>query len=287
MTSLIRTRPITIVRTATSPAERAAADARPIATPTTDELPEMAASATAQRPFGATRTQVGTSAAPAPAPDLAELVREHLVTLDPVLRALGDEAEHLRDWGVELAVRLCGGARLLAAGNGGSAAEAQHLTSEFVGRFAADRPSFSAISLHAESSAVTAIGNDYGYDQVFARQVHGHGREGDVLVLLSTSGASSNLLEAAEAARRIGVTTWALTGPGPNPLSSVCDDAITLPGPSSNVQEAQLIAVHALCLVFDAEVARTGSPGPDRAGLAPAAAGPGPSRAHGTDGARS
>lgn len=258
MTSLVRTRPITIVRTATSPAEHAAPDAPPITGP-------------AAAPAGAPGTA---TAAPAPALDLAEVVREHLVTLDPVLRALRDEAEHLRDWGVELAERLCGGARLLAAGNGGSAAEAQHLTSEFVGRFAADRPSFSAISLHAESSAVTAIGNDYGYEQVFARQVRGHGREGDVLVLLSTSGASSNLIEAAEAARGIGVTTWALTGPGPNPLSSVCDDAVTLPGPSSNVQEAQLIAVHALCLVFDAEVERTGSTGPDRAGLRPAGARP-------------
>jgi D-sedoheptulose 7-phosphate isomerase len=271
VTSLVRTRPITIVRTATSPAEHAAPDAPPAPkdATTTDQVPEMAAPAAAQRPFGATRTEAGASAL-----DLAEVVREHLVTLDPVLRALRDEAEHLRDWGVELAERLCGGARLLAAGNGGSAAEAQHLTSEFVGRFAADRPSFSAISLHAESSAVTAIGNDYGYEQVFARQVRGHGREGDVLVLLSTSGASSNLIEAAEAARGIGVTTWALTGPGPNPLSSACDDAITLPGPSSNVQEAQLVAVHALCLVFDAEVERTGSTGPDRAGLRPAGARP-------------
>jgi D-sedoheptulose 7-phosphate isomerase len=238
VTSIIRTRPITIVRTPTSPGIRPAG--APGAAP-----PETAATA---------------------APDHADLVREHLVSLVPVLRALGDEADHLRDWGVELAGRLSAGARLLAAGNGGSAAEAQHLTSEFVGRFAADRPSFSAISLHAESSAVTAIGNDYGYDRVFARQVHGHGREGDVLVLLSTSGASRNLVEAAEAARDIGVTTWALTGPGPNPLSSVCDDAVTLPGPSSNVQEAQLVAVHALCLVFDAEIERTGVVGPDRRG---------------------
>ena len=275
MSSTIRTRPLTIVRTATSPAERdlagtsapepRATDAPPAPAPTAPPAPPAP-------PATSTSTTTPTSSAPAPAVaapvDHAALVREHLVTLDPVLRALGDEAEHLRDWGVELATRLGGGARLLAAGNGGSAAEAQHLTSEFVGRFAADRPSFSAISLHAESSAVTAIGNDYGFDQVFARQVRGHGRAGDVLVLLSTSGASTNLIEAAEAAREVGVTTWALTGPGPNPLSSVCDDAITLPGPSSNVQEAQLIAVHSLCLVFDAEVARTGSTGPDRGGRA-------------------
>jgi len=200
----------------------------------------------------------------APAAGHAAVLREHLSDLAPVLLALDAEAEHLEAWGVELADRLGAGGRLLAAGNGGSAAEAQHLTSEFVGRFADDRPSFSAISLHAESSAVTAIANDYGYEQVFARQVRGHGRAGDVLVLLSTSGTSPNLVAAAHAAREIGVTTWALTGTGPNPLTDACDDAIALPGPSSNVQEAQLVAVHALCLVFDAEVARRGVTGPDR-----------------------
>ncbi|GAB2985294.1 D-sedoheptulose-7-phosphate isomerase [Frigoribacterium salinisoli] len=204
------------------------------------------------------------ASAVAPAVGHAAVLREHLADLAPVLLALDAEAEHLEAWGVELADRLSGGARLLAAGNGGSAAEAQHLTSEFVGRFADDRASFSAISLHAESSAVTAIGNDYGYEQVFARQVRGHGRTGDVLVLLSTSGTSPNLVAAAHAAREIGVTTWALTGTGPNPLTDACDDAIALPGPSSNVQEAQLVAVHSLCLVFDGEIARRGVTGPDR-----------------------
>ena len=96
----------------------------------------------------------------------------------------------------------CRGQRLLAAGNGGSAAEAQHLTAELVGRFDGERVPFSAISLHAETSAVTAIANDYGYDDVFARQVRAHGRSGDVLMLLSTSGKSPNLLRAAEAAPR-------------------------------------------------------------------------------------
>ena len=214
MSSTIRTRPLTIVRTATSPAERAERDLAGTSAPGPRATDAPPAPAPPAPPAPRAPPATSTTAAVAAPVDHAALVREHLVTLDPVLRALGDEAEHLRDWGVELATRLSGGARLLAAGNGGSAAEAQHLTSEFVGRFAADRPSFSAISLHAESSAVTAIGNDYGFDQVFARQVRGHGRAGDVLVLLSTSGASTNLIEAAEAAHEIGVTTWALTGPG-------------------------------------------------------------------------
>ena len=114
----------------------------------------------------------------------------------------------------------CAGQRLLAAGNGGSAAEAQHLTAELVGRFDGERVPFSAISLHAETSAVTAIANDYGFEELFARQVRAHGRSGDVLMLLSTSGKSPNLLRAAEAAARLNITTWALTGPAPNPLAA-------------------------------------------------------------------
>ena len=178
----------------------------------------------------------------------------HIAALGPTLAALTAEADRLASWGELLADRLLDGARLLAAGNGGSAAEAQHLTSEFVGRFDGDRRAFSAICLHGDSSAVTAIGNDYGYGEVFARQVTAHARPGDVVVLLSTSGASPNLVRAAEAGRAAGATVWAMTGPGPNPLADVADDALTLPGVGANVQEAQLVAVHALCRVFDAIV---------------------------------
>ena len=181
----------------------------------------------------------------------AELVREHVRELAPVLAAVEAESWHLSAWAGELALRLGTGQRLLVAGNGGSAAEAQHLTAELVGRFRDDRAPFSAIALSAETSSLTAIGNDYGFEDVFARQVHGHGRHGDVLLLLSTSGRSGNLLRAADTAREIGVTSWALTGPGPNPLAERCDDAICLPGPSAAVQECQLVAIHALCCVFD------------------------------------
>lgn len=184
----------------------------------------------------------------------AQTVAAHLGALEGVLAHLRDESLHLNAWGCELARRLLDGQRLLAAGNGGSAAEAQHLTAEFVGRFDGDRRPFSAIALHADTSAITAISNDYGYDEVFARQVRAHGRPGDVLVLISTSGRSPNLLRAAEAAREVGVTSWALTGPGPNPLSEVADDCIALSGPSANVQEAQLVAVHLLCRAFDTYV---------------------------------
>jgi phosphoheptose isomerase len=180
----------------------------------------------------------------------------HIAVLRGVLIGLESHAAKLEAWGNELANRLMAGGRLLAAGNGGSAAEAQHLTAELVGRFDGDRRAFSAIALHADTSSITAIGNDYGFENVFARQVHGHGRPGDVLMLLSTSGSSPNLIAAASAAREVGVTTWALTGTGPNPLTSVADDSIAIDGPSPNVQEAQLIAVHALCRSYDAAVAR-------------------------------
>jgi D-sedoheptulose 7-phosphate isomerase len=176
----------------------------------------------------------------------------HLDELAAVLPELREACGRLDRWGGELAERLTAGRRLLVAGNGGSAAEAQHLTAELVGRFDRDRAPLSAIALHAETSSVTAIGNDYGYDEVFARQVRAHGRPGDVLLLLSTSGASANLLTAASAATEIEVTTWAMTGPAPNPLAARCGEIICLSGGTATVQEAQLVAVHLLCLAIEA-----------------------------------
>jgi len=103
---------------------------------------------------------------------------------------------------------------------------------------------------------MTAIANDYGYDEVFARQVRAHGRSGDVLILLSTSGKSPNLLRAADVAARLNMTTWALTGAGPNPLADACDEAVMIDALNANAQEGHLIALHAVCRAFDLEVAR-------------------------------
>jgi phosphoheptose isomerase len=190
--------------------------------------------------------------------DSVRVVVDHVAASVPVIASLVDHKDHIAEWADDIAGRLVAGRRLLAAGNGGSAAEAQHLTSELTGRFEGDRPAYSAISLHAETSAVTAIGNDYGYDQVFARQVSAHARAGDVLVLLSTSGKSPNLLRAAEAARAVGARSLALTGSGPNPLADLVDDAICIEGPSANVQEAQLVLVHALCKAMEPTLRRGG-----------------------------
>ncbi|MGK5677380.1 D-sedoheptulose-7-phosphate isomerase, partial [Micromonospora sp. URMC 106] len=129
----------------------------------------------------------------------------HLANLAAALLPYRQEAERLAAWGTEVAWTLARGGRLLVAGNGGSAAEAQHLTAELVGKLRDDRQPLSAIALHAETSALTAIGNDYGYDEVFARQVRAHGRPGDILLLMSTSGTSTNLLTAAQAGRDTGL----------------------------------------------------------------------------------
>jgi len=156
-------------------------------------------------------------------------------------------SDTLARWGELLADRLLAGGRLLAAGNGGSAAEAQHLTAELVGRFDQNRDPFSAIALHADTSSLTAISNDYGYRDVYARQVRAHARPGDIVVLISTSGRSPNLLAAAAAAAERGARAWALTGPGPNPLAAACAEAICLPGDTATVQETHLPALHMLC----------------------------------------
>jgi phosphoheptose isomerase len=178
--------------------------------------------------------------------------RAHVDALGRALDGLRAQADRLDRWGVELAGILVAGGRLLAAGNGGSAAEAQHLTAELVGRYRDDRPPLSAIALHAETSSCTAIGNDYGADNVFARQVEAHGRPGDVLVLFSASGHSPNVLAAARAAGRVGLRSWALTGPVPNPLAVAVDEVLVVDAASTaNVQELHLVALHMLCAAVD------------------------------------
>ncbi|MBI2708859.1 MAG: SIS domain-containing protein [Actinobacteria bacterium] len=157
--------------------------------------------------------------------------------------------------GRDLGRRLLAGHRLLAAGNGGSAAQAQHLTAELVGRFKQERPALSAIALHAETSTVTALANDYGVEEIFARQVEAHGRPGDVLVVLSTSGRSPNLVRAAEAGHTRGMSVWSLTGRSPNPLASTSDLAVSVASTDTAViQEVHQVLVHVLCDAVDREV---------------------------------
>ncbi|MFI5568983.1 D-glycero-beta-D-manno-heptose 1-phosphate adenylyltransferase [Streptomyces sp. NPDC051740] len=172
-------------------------------------------------------------------------------------RALPElDLRRVEGWGAQLAELGSDGRRLLVVGNGGSAAQAQHLTAELVGRFQMERPPISALSLHAETSSVTAISNDYGYEEVFARQVRAHAGPGDIVLLMSGSGRSPNLLRAVEAAREVGAVTWALTGPAPNPLATLVDEAVTVTAEAlSTVQECHLVAIHLMCAAMDAVVA--------------------------------
>jgi D-sedoheptulose 7-phosphate isomerase len=182
---------------------------------------------------------------------------EHVASLSAALGSVTAQLETLDRWGRLLADVLCGEARgrLLAAGNGGSAAQAQHLTAELVGRYRADRPPFSAICLTAETSSLTAIANDYPADELFARQVEAHGRDGDVVVLLSTSGRSPNIVAAARRARKHGMVVLAMTGPGPNPLAAAADETVCIDSPwTATVQECHLVALHLVCAAFDAAV---------------------------------
>ncbi len=182
--------------------------------------------------------------------------RDHLAALAGPLADLEGEVDRIDSWGRRLTGVLLAGARLLAVGNGGSAAQAQHLTSELVGRYLGDRPPLSALALHAETSSLTSIVNDYGADLAFARQVRAHGRPGDVLVALSTSGRSPNVLHAVDAAIEGGLTTWGLTGQAPNPLAARCHDRVSVDAPATaTVQEVHQVVIHLLCAAVEAEVA--------------------------------
>lgn len=177
---------------------------------------------------------------------------EHLRELAEAIERFGPCVDIVDHWGVRLAGVLGNGGRLLATGNGGSAAQAQHLTAELVGRYRQDRPPFSAICLSAETSSLTAIANDYPASELFARQVQAHGRPGDVLVLMSTSGRSENMVAAARRGRDLGLEVWSMTGPRPNPLADDSTESCAVDAPyTATVQELHLVALHVLCAAFD------------------------------------
>ena len=147
------------------------------------------------------------------------------------------------------------GNKIIFCGNGGSAADSQHLAAELVGKLAFDRPGMAALALTVDTSALTAIGNDFGYDQVFARQLEALGRPGDLLVGISTSGRSRNVVAALEAARRMGITTVAMTGSHRGPMAELAD--IWLPVPhneTQKIQEAHIVLGHAFCGLVESAV---------------------------------
>lgn len=170
-------------------------------------------------------------------------------------RLQADEALHAD---LVRAVEACvaslrAGGKLLFAGNGGSAADAQHWAGELVSRFYYDRPGLAAVALTTDSSILTAIGNDYGYDYTFARQVEALGRAGDVLVAISTSGNSPNIVRAAEAARALGMTVLGFTGRGGGRLAPLSDICFRMPSDETpRIQEGHEVVGHLLCALIEA-----------------------------------
>jgi D-sedoheptulose 7-phosphate isomerase len=147
------------------------------------------------------------------------------------------------------------GGRILACGNGGSAADAEHFAAEFVGRFERDRPGLAAIALSSDASVVTAIGNDYGFDRIFARQVEALGTPGDVLLGITTSGSSLNVVHAIAAAKARGLTAVALTGRDGGAAGAAADIHINVPGTrTARVQEVHRTLLHAICEIVEREM---------------------------------
>lgn len=143
---------------------------------------------------------------------------------------------------------LKNGGKILLAGNGGSAADAQHIAGELVSKFAFDRPGLPAIALTTDTSILTAIGNDYGYDKLFARQVQAQGCKDDVFIGYSTSGKSQNILHALEVAKQSGLVTIGLTGNHGGPMASLCDYLLAVPSQDTpKIQEGHLVMGHILC----------------------------------------
>jgi len=150
-----------------------------------------------------------------------------------------------------------GGGRLLVCGNGGSAADAQHIVAELVGRFRGERPAYAAEALTVNTSTLTAVGNDYGYDHVFARQVEGLARPGDVLLVISTSGNSRNCVLAVEAARRNGAAAFAFAGGDGGALAGMADAALIAPSEDTpRIQEIHILMGHLLCEILEVRMAR-------------------------------
>lgn len=180
-------------------------------------------------------------------------IREHARNgLEIRERFFEERAGQLVDVGRAMAVSLARGGKILLCGNGGSAADSQHLAAEFVNRFQLERPPLPAVALSTDTSILTAIGNDYGFDQIFEKQVQALGVRGDVLVGISTSGTSPNVLAALREGRRRGLTTVGMCGQQGSEMQSLCDHLIQVPSRiTALVQEVHIAAGHMLCLVVD------------------------------------
>ncbi len=185
--------------------------------------------------------------------------RGHLADSLAALQAASSDADFLATVGRvadEMAKALAAGRKILLCGNGGSAADAQHIAGELLSRFEKDRAPWPAVALTTDSSVLTAIGNDYGYEQVFERQVRGLGMEGDVLIAISTSGRSPNVLRALDAARERKLVTVGFTGAKGNEMESRCDVLLRAPSEKTPViQQIHITAAHIACGIVERRLA--------------------------------
>ena len=165
---------------------------------------------------------------------------------------------------IETVARKCidlyrGDKKTILAGNGGSAADAQHIAAELVGRYGFDRPSLPSLALTTDTSNLTAIGNDYGYDQVFSRQLEGMGQKGDIFIGISTSGNSANIIRAFDSAKQKGIMTVALTGRDGGEMAKLADIALIVPSDSTpRIQESHILIGHILCDIIEKEIFANG-----------------------------
>ncbi len=176
-------------------------------------------------------------------------IRREMETTAELLRRFASEKSELIAGVVEVMTRCIDAeGTVFFAGNGGSASQAQHAAAELVGRFAKDRKAYRAVALTTDTSILTSVANDYGYEHVFERQIEALGRPGDVFVGISTSGTSANVIKAMEIARSKGITTVGLTGPGGGKMAQWADYLIDVPeGPTWRIQEIHLAVLHRLC----------------------------------------
>ena len=185
--------------------------------------------------------------------DALDIIHEHAEEGSRLrVSFMENSAPILRDAALHMAGCLAEGGKILVCGNGGSAADAQHMTGELLGRFLMERPSLPAVALTVDTSTLTAVGNDYGYDDVFARQVSGLGKEGDVLVAFSTSGNSANVVKALSVAHALGMVTVGLTGRGGGRMAALCDHLLDVPHTSTPlIQEMHEMCMHLMCRLID------------------------------------
>ena len=186
---------------------------------------------------------------------MMDLVQRQLAQSIAAMQAVHDDRqiqETLVTIGRLTADAMRAGGKLLVAGNGGSAADAQHLVAEFVVRLTVDRPAMRAVALTTDTSVLTATGNDYGFDQVFSRQLLALGQKGDVFLGISTSGNSPNILQAMQTARELGLTTIGFSGKDGGRMKGLCEYNVIVPSDrTANIQEAHLALEHIFCMIVE------------------------------------